>query len=79
MSEGLGVLLIGSLVIVPAATAKRLAHNLNGMLVISAAVAVLSTTLGTSAASLLHREAGALVVIVAAACFFLSLLHRQAR
>jgi ABC-type Mn2+/Zn2+ transport system permease subunit len=72
----LGVLLIGSLVIVPAATGKRLARNLNEMLVISVAVAVLSTTLGTYAASVLHREAGPLVVIVAATCFFASLLRR---
>ena len=62
--------------IVPAATGKRLARNLNEMLVISVAVAVLSTTLGTYAASVLHREAGPLVVIVAATCFFASLLRR---
>ena len=72
----LGVLLVGALVIVPAATARRLARNLHGMLAISVAVAVLSTTLGTSAATVLHREAGPLVVVVAAACFFLSLFRR---
>ena len=72
----LGVLLVGSLVIIPAATAKRLAGNLNAMLAISVAVAVLSTTVGTCASSVLHREAGPLVVIVAAACFFASLLRR---
>ncbi len=72
----LGVLLIGSLVIVPAATAKRLARTLNGMLVTSATVAILSTTVGTYASTVLHRDAGPLVVIVAAACFFASLLRR---
>ncbi len=71
----LGVLLIGSLVIVPAATAKRLAHSLSGMLVTSVVVAVLSTTAGTYASMVLHREAGPLVVLVAAACFFASLLR----
>jgi len=73
----LGVLLVGSLVIVPAATARRLARSLRGMLATSVAVAVASTTIGTTAASVLHREAGPLVVVVAAACFFLSLLARR--
>ncbi|MEO8548861.1 MAG: metal ABC transporter permease [Kofleriaceae bacterium] len=72
----LGVLLIGSLVIVPAATAKRLARSLNGMLAISVSVAILSTTIGTVASAVLARPAGPLVVIVAAICFFASLLRR---
>jgi ABC-type Mn2+/Zn2+ transport system permease subunit len=70
----LGVLLIGSLVIVPAATAKRLATNLRGMLLISVGIAVCSTLVGTYAAGALRRETGPLVVMVAAAFFFLSLL-----
>jgi ABC-type Mn2+/Zn2+ transport system permease subunit len=73
----LGVLLMGSLVIVPAATAKRLARGLNEMLLVSATIAVLSTTAGTWMASALHREAGPLVVVVAASFFFLSLLRRR--
>ncbi|MGZ3417465.1 MAG: metal ABC transporter permease [Polyangiales bacterium] len=72
----LGVLLIGSLLIVPAATAKRLARSLNAMLAISVAVAVLSMTIGMHAASVLHRDPGALVVMVAAGCFFASLMRR---
>jgi ABC-type Mn2+/Zn2+ transport system permease subunit len=75
----LGVLLVGSLVIVPAATAKLLARSLNGMLAISVAVAVFSTGVGTYAASVLDRPAGPLVVIAAAVCFFSSLLLRRAR
>jgi ABC-type Mn2+/Zn2+ transport system permease subunit len=75
----LGVLLVGSLVIVPAATARQLARSLNGMLTVSVAVAVLSTTAGAYGGALLHREAGPLVVIVAASCFFLSLLRRPRR
>ena len=72
----LGVLLIGSLVIVPAATAKRLARNLSQMLAISVSVAVASTTAGTIVAARLGREAGPVVVMIAAACFFISLLRR---
>jgi ABC-type Mn2+/Zn2+ transport system permease subunit len=73
----LGVLLMGSLVIVPAATAKRLARSMNEMLLVSTGVAVLSTTAGIYAASALHREAGPLIVVVAASFFFLSLLRRR--
>jgi ABC-type Mn2+/Zn2+ transport system permease subunit len=72
----LGVLLMGSLVIIPAATAKRVARNLNEMLVIAVAVSVFSTALGTAAAPVLHRPGGPLVVVVAGVCFFLSLLRR---
>src|SRR5665213_713856 len=46
----LGVLLMGALIIIPAATAKRLAANLNGMLVIAVTCAVVSTVAGSSAA-----------------------------
>jgi ABC-type Mn2+/Zn2+ transport system permease subunit len=73
----LGVLLVGSLVIVPAATARRLARCLNEMLAISVVVAVVSTTAGTYAAFVLRREAGPLVVVIAATFFFLSLLQRR--
>jgi ABC-type Mn2+/Zn2+ transport system permease subunit len=72
----LGVLLIGSLAIIPAATAKRLAGNLNSMLTIAVAVSVFTTLAGTYAAHLLHREAGPLVVLFAGACFVLSLFSR---
>lgn len=73
----LGALLIGSLAIIPAATAKRLALSLNGMLGIAVAVSVVATAIGTSAARLLHREPGPLVILVASACFVLSLFWRR--
>lgn len=75
----LGVLLIGSLVIIPAATAKRLALSLHGMLGIAVAVSVVATMTGTYAARVLHREPGPLVVLVASACFVLSLFWRRER
>ena len=56
----LGVLLMGSLVIIPAATAKRMAGNLTAMLGWAVAVAVLSAALGTWFAALLHRPTGPL-------------------
>ena len=73
----LGVLLMGALIIIPAATAKRVARNLTGMLIIAVTVAVVSTALGTFLAAWLHRETGPLIITVAAGCFLLSLLGRE--
>lgn len=75
----LGVLLMGSLVIIPAATAKYLARNLSAMLTISVAVAVLATVLGSVAGQLLHREAGPLSITIAGGFFLLSVVRRHAR
>ncbi|MDQ6670218.1 MAG: metal ABC transporter permease, partial [Chloroflexota bacterium] len=74
----LGVLLMGALIIVPAATAKRLARNLNEMLLTAMVCAVLATVIGTSVAMWLQRESGPLIVAVAAGGFLVSLLRRQA-
>jgi zinc transport system permease protein len=72
----LGVLLMGALIIIPAATAKRLARNLTGMLVAASTIAVAATVAGTWLAHWLHRETGPLIVTVAAGCFLLSFLRR---
>ncbi|HTN51932.1 MAG TPA: metal ABC transporter permease [Anaeromyxobacter sp.] len=73
----LGVLLMGSLVIIPAATAKHLARNLDGMLATSAAVAVASTVAGELLAARLHRPTGPVIIAIAAGLFFASLLARR--
>jgi ABC-type Mn2+/Zn2+ transport system permease subunit len=70
----LGVLLMGALIIIPAATAKRVSGNLTGMLVVAVGTAVVATVAGGWLAQMFHRETGPLIVIVAAACFLLSLL-----
>jgi zinc transport system permease protein len=72
----MGVLLMGALIIIPAATAKGLARNLNAMLWMAIAFAIFSAVLGTWAAGWLHRETGPMIVTVAAATFFLSLVRR---
>ncbi|KFE62693.1 metal ABC transporter permease [Hyalangium minutum] len=74
----LGVLLMGSLVIIPAATGKRLARNLRGMVLVATSVAIFSTLSGTWAGTLLGRETGPPIVIIATGCFLLSLLKRPA-
>jgi ABC-type Mn2+/Zn2+ transport system permease subunit len=74
----LGVLLMGALIIIPAAAAKRFARNLNGMLAFSVVIAVFSTVSGIALTSWLHRETGPLIVMIAAAVFLLGLLRRRA-
>jgi len=72
----LGVLLMGALIIIPAAAAKRMATNLNGMLTVAVGIAVVATGLGTWMAMWLHRETGPLIVMVAASAFLVSLARR---
>jgi len=72
----LGVLLMGALVVIPAATAKRIASDLNGMLAAAVLVAVIATVTGSYLATWLHRDSGPLIVTMAAVCFVASLLRR---
>jgi ABC-type Mn2+/Zn2+ transport system permease subunit len=72
----LGVLLMGSLIIIPAATAKQLARSLRQMQLLSVAIAVAATLIGSLAAPALHVETGPLIIAVAAAIFFAGLLRR---
>lgn len=73
----LGVLLMGALIIIPAATARRLARNLPEMLLLSAGVAVIATVAGVVLSRFIPAETGPLIVSVAGAIFFLTLLKPQ--
>ncbi|WP_242393122.1 metal ABC transporter permease [Anaeromyxobacter oryzisoli] len=73
----LGVLLMGSLVIIPAATAKHLARSLDGMFAIAVAVAVSATLAGEVLAASIHRPTGPVIIAIAAALFLASLLARR--
>jgi ABC-type Mn2+/Zn2+ transport system permease subunit len=73
----LGVLLMGSLIIIPAAIARRFARGLGSMLTLSVALAVASTAVGSYVASLAGRPSGPFIVMVAGGLFFLSLLRRR--
>ncbi len=68
----LGVLLMGSLIIIPAATAKQLARNLRQMRALSVGIAVLAMVIGTVGARRLHVDPGPLVITVAAGLFFVA-------
>ncbi|HTJ21251.1 MAG TPA: metal ABC transporter permease [Gemmatimonadaceae bacterium] len=65
----LGALLMGSLIIIPAATARQLARNMSQMLGWSVGLAVFATVLGAWIAESTGHETGPLIVIVAASCF----------
>jgi len=73
----LGVLLMGSLTIIPAATAKHLARNLAGMFAVSVAVAVFATLAGEALAVHFHRPTGPVIIAVAAAVFLATLPVRR--
>jgi ABC-type Mn2+/Zn2+ transport system permease subunit len=73
----LGALLMGSLIIIPAAAARQLARNLSGMLTISSTIAVFATVVGTVLATALHQGTGPVIVIVASLCFLISLATRR--
>ncbi len=73
----LGVLLMGSLIIIPAATAKQLARSLGGMQLLSVCIAVVATLVGAVAAPELGLATGPVTIVAAASVFFLSLAVRR--
>ena len=73
----LGVLLLGSLIIIPAATARLLARSLNGMLAIAVPAAVVSTVAGEYAAARLHRATGPVIITIAAGLFLAAIFARR--
>ena len=68
-----GILLTGSLVIIPAAAAKNIARNLRSDLLISSGMAVLATAIGLVVSSYSGAGLGPCVVIAAATLFAVSL------
>jgi ABC-type Mn2+/Zn2+ transport system permease subunit len=73
----LGVLLMGSLIIIPAATARHVARRVDVMLWVAVTLAVTATLVGAVAGSLLHLRAGPLTVTVAALFFAVGVLFRR--
>jgi zinc transport system permease protein len=70
----LGVLLMGSLIIIPAASAKNLSRNLNQMLILAAVFAAAATGAGSSLALWLHQETGPLIVTISTIGFLITVL-----
>ncbi|AKX50957.1 zinc ABC transporter permease subunit ZnuB [Thiopseudomonas alkaliphila] len=74
-----GVLLITSLLIIPAATAQKLARSPEQMALMASAIGLLSVLGGLSMSWHLDTPAGPSIVVCAALCFVLSLLIRLRR
>ena len=72
----LGALLMGSLIIVPAAIARNLAHGLNSALVISVSAAIFSILVGWWLANTYGFILGPTIISVASVLFFLTLLKK---
>jgi zinc transport system permease protein len=72
----LGVLLMGSLIIIPAVVAKRVARSIDGMFAVAIMAALFSTLAGNALAASTHRPSGPIIVAIAGCLFFLSLLRR---
>ena len=72
-----GVLLITALLIIPAATARRMSRTPEQMALVASAIAMLTVVLGLSMSWQLDTPAGPSVVVCAALLFMLSLVVRQ--
>jgi ABC-type Mn2+/Zn2+ transport system permease subunit len=73
----LGVLLMGSLIIIPAATAKHVATSYGSMKAVAVGIAAVATLLGAILSPGLGLAAGPLTIAIAAGIFGLSLLSRR--
>ena len=71
-----GALLMGSLVVIPAASAKNIAKSLKGFLLLAAFFGVVSAELGLLAAYRYNLQPGPIFILAATAIFLLSLLFR---
>jgi zinc transport system permease protein len=72
-----GVLLITALLIIPAATARRLSNTPEQMAVTASAIAMLTVAMGLAMSWHADTPAGPSIVVCAALLFILSLLFRQ--
>lgn len=73
----LGILLMGSLIIIPGATARHLARSLDQMMLISVVLAVLAMGLGLAGSAVWGLATGPLVIMAAAMFFFIGILVRK--
>ncbi len=70
----LGVLLMGSLIIIPASAARNIARNLNSMLVISSGISLFSVLSGIAVSNLFSFQLGPAIIIIASAIFLITLI-----
>lgn len=73
----LGALLVGALLIIPAAIGRQLTHTLSSFLAISSSAGVVAVGLGSAIGLYYHLSPGPTIVCVAAAIFVMSLAKKQ--
>ena len=73
----LGALLMGSLIIIPAAIARQMTHRLNWFMAFSAVTSMLATALGLMIAPRYGFPLGPTIVTIAAILFGISLLKKK--
>lgn len=74
-----GALLMGSLVIIPAASAKNIAKSLNAFMWLSVIFGVLAAILGIYFSQIYNFPPGPVFILISAAIFIVSLMIRQFR
>lgn len=77
--KSIGALLMGSLVIIPAASAKNIAKSFNGFMLWSVTFGVISAILGIYSASALKITPGPIFIISATIIFMLSFFLKKIR
>jgi zinc transport system permease protein len=73
----LGALLVGALLIIPAAIGRQLTHTLSSFLAISSAAGVVAVGVGSAVSLYYGLAPGPTIICVAAAVFVLSLAKKQ--
>lgn len=70
----LGILLMGALIIIPAAAARNVARSLNGMLVCASGISLISVVSGLFVSAWLGVQPGPAIIIIAGMLFVATLL-----
>lgn len=73
----LGAILVGSLIIIPAAIGRQLAHTLSSFLFVSSLASILSVGIGFLVSAISHANLGPTIVVAASVLFLLSLLKKR--
>jgi zinc transport system permease protein len=73
----IGIILVTSLLIVPAASAKNIASSMKKLFVLSCAFGVISGVVGLIASVFLNTSSGATIVLVSIGIFFLTMIKRS--
>lgn len=73
-----GVVLIASFLVIPAASARLIARSFSAMTVISILLGVFTTIIGLGVSYMLDMPSGAIMILAQALCFFIALVFHRA-